>query len=126
MLLRTRKDLHVNGPNEFRFPRLAADKLYVCLNICDGYFCVVNESGEPMFVPMSKFEIVEKSIPTDWIQETRDDAVYASPIELDGDVLDRWHDRELGARRVFADLYIKLWRHYEKELAGQAMVIKLS
>ncbi len=48
-------------------PMLIAGKEYVVLGIDDEFYRVLAETGDPALFPKDTFEIVDDTIPSDWV-----------------------------------------------------------
>ncbi|MCP3142911.1 hypothetical protein [Pyxidicoccus xibeiensis] len=90
-------------------------------------FRLVNDEGEPILVPRSRFDVLDDWLPNDWVREEAEvDAWYwcGPPQFAVQGFFERWHDGNNHERQVFADVYERLWHHYEAQLGAQEMVLK--
>ena len=74
-------------PNDdaLQFNHLSPAKEYDVIGLNHDNFRVVDDKGEPVLFSRNIFDIVDNTIPLDWIWDRfSDDEYYASPPELHG------------------------------------------
>lgn len=125
MLLKPRPYLHAPLPDGRTHPSISLDKVYIVTSYTQNDFQTVNDRGEPIFVPRSLFDIVDDWVPGDWIREVDNEGWYwCGPSQCSArGFFERWHEESVRERQVFADVYTQLWRHYEKQLVNQKLVL---
>lgn len=103
------------------------ESVYVVLTLLTGQFRIVNERGEPILVPRSLFDVLDDWVPNDWVCES-DEAEgwywHGPPQFAVRGFFERWHDGWIYERKVFADVYERLWNHYKARLGNQDMVLE--
>ena len=65
-----------------RYSELTFGKDYYVIGLDDKYFRLIDDEGEPILFPRPLFNVVEDTIPEDWIWDRYDDAYYADPPGL--------------------------------------------
>jgi hypothetical protein len=90
--------------------RLSLGKEYLVVGLDDTYFRLVDDDGEPVLHEKALFDILDSTIPTDWITRNGDDGdYYTDPPELAAPgFYERWHDRDPSARAKFAEVFDRL------------------
>jgi hypothetical protein len=62
---------------------LTSGREYQVIGLDDEYFRIVDDTGEPILVPRTVFDITDDVVPEDWIwNRYADDEFYADPPEL--------------------------------------------
>lgn len=85
---------------------LTAGSLYEVIGIEAGDYRVIDDSGSPILVPPTAFEIVDPSRPAQWKSWHQDGVEYAYAPELARPgFFEDFHDRDPAAVREF-NLYI--------------------
>lgn len=124
MLITPRTNLHEPLVDGRTHPSVSLDKFYVVATLILDEFQIVDDDGEPIFVPRSRFEVLDDWIPHEWVTEV-DEAegwFWRGPPEFTvRGFFERWHDGSALEREVFAGVYTGLWRHYENWFGGQEM-----
>jgi hypothetical protein len=65
------------------FRHLSKEKEYYVIGLDHESFRVVDDKGDPVLFPRNVFDIVDESVPQDWIWDWfSEDEFYASPPEL--------------------------------------------
>ncbi len=127
MLIKSRPELHEPMPDGRTHPSVSIGRLYIVLTLLTDDFRIVDDEGEPILVPRSKFDVLDDWIPTDWVREAdeAEDWFWCGPLPFAvRGFFERWHDGHSRERQVFAEVYEPLWRHYEERLGGQEMVLQ--
>jgi hypothetical protein len=125
MLIRPRADIHTPLPDGRTHPSIDVGKLYIVVSVVMDDVRIVNDEGEPILVPRSLFEVLDSWIPDDWIRESGEEGwSWCGPPQCAvRGFFERWHEGHLRERQVFADVYVRLWRHYERQLVDQKLVL---
>ena len=125
MLIKPRPSLHDPLPDGRTHPSISLGKLYIVTSFSRNDFQIVNDRGEPIFVPRSLFDILDDWVPDDWIREVDSEGWYwCGPPQCSArGFFECWHDEGPHERQVFAEVYMHLWRHYEKQLVNQTLVL---
>jgi len=83
MKVKTKLNIHDHVWDEYNHQTLKANKEYVVIGISYDSYRVIDEMKEPILCPKYLFNVVESSIPEDWIKEEYpDDEYYIDPPEL--------------------------------------------
>lgn len=71
---------------------------------------LLNDGGEPILYDKSLFEVLETTIPADWVTINGNDGdYYTDPAELAAPgFYERWHDRDPLARAQFLHAFERL------------------
>lgn len=126
MLIHPKPNIHEPLPDGRTLPSVGRGKIYVVVSITSDDFQLVDENGEPIFVPQHRFEVIDESIPSDWVklEDATSDWYRRGPPECSKPgFFERWHDGHSRERRIFAEVYERLWRQHESRLHGQEMVL---
>lgn len=124
MLTKPRDNLHEPLVDGRIHPSVSRDKLYVVVTVFLEDFRIVNDKGEPIVVPRSRFEVLDDWTPEEWVAEVdeSDGWLWRGPPEFAVRCFfERWHDGSAHEREVFAGVYTGLWRHYQNWFGGQEM-----
>lgn len=127
MLIKPRPNIHEPLEDGRTNPSINEHKLYVVAELVMDDVRVVNERGEPILVPLSLFDVLDDWIPDEWVGEVEEDEGWdwCGPPEFAvRGFFERWHDDHPHEMKVFAEVYERLWRHYEKWLGRQEMILK--
>ncbi|MBJ6764430.1 hypothetical protein JGU66_26970 [Myxococcaceae bacterium JPH2] len=129
MLVKPLPNIHDPLPDGRTNPSISADWLYVVTSIGPRDYRVVDVCGEPILIPISLFEVVDDWLPSDWVREVTVDesdewVSWGRPELLTRGFFERWHDGDVRAMRLFAEIYAELWRHHAPQLLGQPYVLK--
>ncbi|ASF45346.1 ankyrin repeat domain-containing protein [Methylovulum psychrotolerans] len=128
---------------------LSPGMVYSVVQIDDEYFRVINDDGEPILYPKALFEVVDPSVPEEWVTITFDDGEYfIGPAEFnktgfyedyfDGvaDAVDKFESfrKEFGlpalkARKNIPEVYMmdakgkleELLKKYQKQVQFEAL-----
>jgi hypothetical protein len=90
--------------------RLSAGRDYLVIGISDEYFRVVNDGGEPILYPKELFEVINDTIPSDWVREDFEDGEYhIEPPEVAfPGFYEDYFDHKDEARRIFEQVLARL------------------
>jgi hypothetical protein len=81
MKVRAKSLVHDRVADESEHRRLSVGTVYDVVGLDSENFRVIDDSDQPFLYSKALFEIVDPSIPGDWITETRDDVYYTDPPE---------------------------------------------
>lgn len=102
MKVRAIQDVNNHVVDECDHSGLSPLKEYVVIEIDDEHFRVVDDDHEPILYPKPLFDIVDSSIPDDWVKETFDDGeYYISPREFQGYFFEDYFEGKINAVDVF-------------------------
>jgi hypothetical protein len=82
MRVRAKQDVHDHVVDELSHLCLTPGAEYLVVGLCDEYFRVVDDLGDPMLYPRQLFEILDSTIPSDWVCDRDEDGyTYIDPPE---------------------------------------------
>ena len=99
------RDLHQPQKRGLTFPTFTVGRDYVVCGIEDGHYRLVDDTGEPVLVPIDRFKVVDQLIPSSFI--TDDDSSAPAAFLVPG-FFESWHDGDLRFRRLFDLEYKRL------------------
>jgi hypothetical protein len=127
MLLRAKASVHEPQDDGRTYPSLTAGRKYVVVASLPEDVHVVNDRGEPIVAPVALFDVIDESVPANWIRQNgppEDDWYWCGPPEFAvRGFFERWHDDSPAERDVFARVYSALWNAYAQQLSGESMVL---
>jgi hypothetical protein len=88
MKIKARSYVHDRLFSESTHPGLTAGRIYYVVGVEDDHFRVINDDGEPILYEIGIFDVVDPSIPDDWVTRWFDDGdtkyCYIDPPGLGG------------------------------------------
>jgi hypothetical protein len=81
MKVKARSYIHDRLFDESQHRGLSVGELYDVVGLSGAYFRVIDDDDRPVLYPKGLFDVVDPTIPADWITITADDVSYIDPPE---------------------------------------------
>jgi len=96
-----------NLPNKIH--NIKNGKVYDVIALDWKTYSIINEDNEPILYPKKYFDVVDPTIPKNWVwKKFEDKTYYAAPPEFaELGFFERWHDHKESARKIFDEYLIK-------------------
>lgn len=76
MKIKIKQNIKLSKSRRFAQRSVSKVEEYWVVGICDERFRVIDDDGEPVLKPKDIFEIVDSSIPKDWVKRKYKDGEY--------------------------------------------------
>lgn len=84
MKVKARSYVHDRLFDESQQRGLSAGEVYDVVGLSSGYFRLIDDDDQPYLYPKALFDVIDPTIPADWITSTDDDEFYTDPPECAG------------------------------------------
>jgi hypothetical protein len=106
MRVRAKPIVHEHVVDEFDHQHITPSKEYIVIGFDDEYFRVIDDADHPILYPRALFDVVDPSVPDDWVRRDEPDgSYYVDPPECSApgfyeDVFDQDADAIAVLRKV--------------------------
>lgn len=109
MRVRAKKEVHDRTLDEFDNQYLSPGKEYLVVGYDEQYLRVLDDVGEPILYPRYLFEIVDPSVPGDWVRVDVDGQYFVDPPECsEPGFYESLFDGDPSASAIFARVLLRL------------------
>lgn len=110
MRVRAKQEIHDRTLDEFDNQHLSPGREYLVVGYDEQFVRVVNDVWEPILYPWYLFEVIDSSVPTDWIRVEEGDGEYSvNPPECnEPGFYESFFDGEPSAKAQFARVLLRL------------------